>query len=284
MSGPLVNGGGAETVAQGAGPFVTLRTYLHQGAQVRWRARQHRKGLLRHPDQSGVPVWQRPAYNWWTGLAFSIGSMLFMLGAALSLIPNSLSATQIGIIFFSGSIPFTTAGFLQNFQAANAADFSPDAPHSPERTHLLGWRPDNLGWLSTFTQFVGTVAFNFNTFDAIDPAAEWYLQDLTIWLPGMLGSVLFLVSGYLAFMETSHAYWSWKPRDLDWQIVFINFLGCIFFMTAGILAYVPKGTEPNWIVDLANIHLWIGALCFLLGALLMMRESRQVETLGATAQ
>ncbi|MDU9005985.1 hypothetical protein QO231_19305 [Sedimentitalea todarodis] len=231
-----------------------------------------------------MPVWQRPAYNWWTGLAFSLGSLLFILGATLSLIPNSLSAVQIGIIFFCGSIPFTTAGFLQNFQAANAADFSPEAPSFPERLHLLGWHRNNLGWLSTITQFLGTVAFNFNTFDAIYPATGWYQQDLTIWLPGMLGSVLFLVSGYLAFMETSHAYWSWKPHDLDWRIVFINLLGCIFFMTAGILAVVPKGPEPGWIVDLANIHLWFGALCFLLGALLMMRESRQVETLGAPAQ
>lgn len=272
-----------EEMIQGAGPFVTLRTYLHHGELLLWRARQHRKGLSRHPDQSGVPVWQRPAYNWWTGLCFSVGSLLFMLGAALSLIPNPLSPVQIAIIFFLGSVPFTTAGFLQNFQAANATEFSPDAPGKPARLHLFGWRPGNLGWLSTITQFIGTVAFNFNTFDAIHPAAGWYLQDLTIWLPGIIGSALFLVSGYLAFIETSHAFWSWKPRDLDWQIVFINLLGCIFFMTAGILAFVPKGTDPDWIINLANIHLWLGALCFFLGAVLMMHESQQVKTLGKPA-
>ncbi|MBK0329777.1 hypothetical protein I5535_21280 [Rhodobacteraceae bacterium F11138] len=269
---------------QGAGPFVTLRTYLHHGTLVRWRARQHRKGLLRHPDQPTVPVWQQPAYNWWTGLSFSIGSLLFMLGAALSLLHTPLTPVQIGIVFFLGSIPFTIAGFLQNFQAANSTNFSRNAPRSADRLHLLGRRPHDPGWLSTITQFAGTVAFNFNTFDAIHPDAKWYIQDLTIWLPGMIGSVLFLLSGYLAFVETSHAFWSWKPRDLDWQIVFINFLGCVFFMTAGVLAYVPKSNDLTWIVNLANIHLWLGALCFLIGALLMMRESRQVETLGQQTQ
>ncbi|WP_121067499.1 hypothetical protein [Chachezhania antarctica] len=264
---------------RGVGPFVTFRSYLHQGRLVHWRARQHRKGLLQHPDQVAA-FWQKPAYNWWTGLSFSIGSLLFMLGATLSLTPNPLSAVQIAIIFFMGSIPFTIAGFLQNFQAANAGDFSSSSPARPDRISIVGWETNSLGWISTFAQFLGTIAFNFNTFDAIDPVSGWYQQDLTIWLPGFIGSVLFLVSGYLAFMETSHGYWSWKPGDLDWKIVFINLLGCIFFMIAGIVSFIPKGTDPEWLINLANVHLWLGAFCFLTGALLMMRESRQTETVG----
>ena len=51
----------------------------------------------------------------------------------------------------------------------------------------------------------------------------------------MIGSVMFLASGYLAFIEVGHKYWSWRPRDLAWQIGFINLLGCIFFMIAGVL-------------------------------------------------
>ncbi|WP_233270559.1 hypothetical protein [Chachezhania sediminis] len=268
----------------GAGRFVTFRSYHRDGRHVFWRARQHRKGLLRHPGQRVVPFWQLPAYNWWTGLSFSIGSCLFALGSILSLVPNPLSAFQIAIVFFMGSIPFTTAGFLQNFQAANGTDFSPDPATPPKRLRILGWRPHELGWLSTVTQFAGTVAFNFNTGDAIHPASEWYMQDLTIWVPGMIGSVLFLVSGYLAFVETSHGWWSWKPRDLDWNIVFINFLGCVFFMVAGIAAFVPKGKEPGWIPDLANFHLLLGAVCFLIGAVLMMVESRRTEILGQQPQ
>lgn len=278
MSGPRYFRGLPKLITMGPGHFITYCSFLHHGKRVLWLARQSRKGLLLHPDQTQVPLWQRPAYNWWTGAFFAIGSLLFMLGAGLSLIPNPLTAFQIAVVFFLGSIPFTTAGFLQNLQAANATDFSPSAPGPAGPLRLFGWRPHSLGWLSTITQFIGTIAFNFNTFDAIDPSSGWYRQDLTIWLPGLVGSVLFLASGYFAFMETSHGYWSWKPRDLDWQIVFINLLGCIFFMTAGILSYVPSGSELGWIADVANIHLWLGALCFLIGSLLMMRESRLTGT------
>lgn len=285
-------------VSEGPWPFVTKRRYTHEGRALLWRARQNRKGLLRAErghDEVTVPLWQTRAYNWYTGLAFSIGSMLFMLGAALSLIPSDWQAipspTAIGIIFFLGSIPFTTAGYMQHFQAANTAEFRPDPKQISSQTKVsfVGWHPNRAGWLSTFTQLIGTISFNFNTFDAIHPATEWYMQDLTIWTPGMIGSILFLVSGYLAFVETCHGYWAWRPKALDWWIVFINLLGCIFFMAAGALAFVPKGREPGWIADVANAHLFLGALGFFIGALLLMRESDQAAPQsgprpGATGQ
>ncbi len=96
-----------------------------------------------------------------------------------------------------------------------------------------------------------------------------------VWTPGMVGSALFLVSGYLAFIETCGGYWRWRPRDLDWRIVAWNLLGCVFFMTASTLAFVPQGAEIRWIPALANLHLLLGALGFLIGAVLSMRESRQ---------
>lgn len=283
MSGPFAAREPASMTLAGPAPFVTLRSFRLHGRRALWRARQSRKGLLRHPDQTEVPFWHKPAYNWWIGLLFAVGSLHFIGAAVLSMVPTSLPLWQIGLVFFLGSIFFTTAGFLQNLQAANAPDFSP-APPTPVKARelqLIGWRPSNLGWLSTITQFAGTVMFNFNTFDAIVPPPDWYIADLTIWLPGMIGSVLFLISGSLAFMEISHAYWSWKPKDLDWQIAFANLLGCIFFMTAGILAYIPRGPEPGWIATVANLHLCLGALGFLTGALLMMRESKQTATMTA---
>ncbi|MGH2342320.1 hypothetical protein ACRC7T_12650 [Segnochrobactraceae bacterium EtOH-i3] len=268
----------------GAWPFITFRSYHLGDRPIVWRARQHRKGLARHEralEISGVPFWQTRGYNWWNALAFAIGSCLFILGSLLSLLPAALapSVNLINAAFFAGSIPFTIGGFMQNFQAANATEFSPD-PATPQLRHvaLIGWHPKSPGWLSTFTQFIGTIQFNFNTFDPFITGPLWYMQDAAVWVPGMVGSVLFLVSGYLAYIEAGHGYWSWRPKDLDWQIVAVNLLGCIFFMTASTLAWVPESpNEPGWIMDVSNIHLALGGLCFLIGGLLTMRESRQAE-------
>lgn len=286
MSRHLPGAGDAGARTEGPWPFVTLRSYTHLGRHLLWRARQSRKGLLpaeRGQEGAATPLWQARGYNWLTGLFFSVGSLLFMLGATFSVMPPSGPWTPSGyvtsLVFFAGSIPFTTAGYMQLFQAANAPEFREGPAGTTRRrgVSLIGWHPRSLGWLSAFAQFIGTVAFNFNTFDGIHPDPTWYEQDLAIWTPGLIGSILFLVSGYLAFIETCHGYWAWRPRELDWWIVFVNLLGCIFFMTAGILAYVPRGAEPGWIAVAANVHLWLGALGFLIGALLLMRESAQAK-------
>jgi len=232
--------------SEGPWPFKTRHRFVRGGHHLIWRSRQNRKGLLRaERGQKGhlAPLWQRQSYNRLIGVLFSIGAALFMLGVGLSLFPFAAGTgptpQQIGWVFFAGSTPFTVAAYLQLFQAANAPAFRPDADAGAARNGIafVGWYPDNPGWLSTLAQFVGTVAFNFNTFDAIDPGADWLREDLTIWLPGLIGSVLFLVSGWLAFIETCHAHWAWLPHEIDWQIAAVNFLGCIVFLTAGVLSY-----------------------------------------------
>jgi len=266
----------------GPWPFVTLRRYRHRGRLIVWRARQHRKGLEHHTrglDPAHAPFWQTRRYNWITGAVFAVGAFLFMAGCFLTLLQElgiALSAFQVNIVFFLGSIPFTTAGYLQHFQSANAAPLDRKPPAHPERhIRLIGWQPQSPGWLSTIAQFVGTVAFNFNTFDALPAPTGWVLQDLVIWLPGMIGSVLFLVSAYLAYIEAGHAYLSWRPKDLDWQITAINLVGCIAFMIASTMAWFPSGPEAGWIPLVSNLNLLFGAFCFFVGALLLMRESRQ---------
>jgi len=266
---------------KGAWPFVTLRRYEARGRPLVWRARQHRKGLerdLRGLGDAPPPFWQTPFYNWMTGAVFAVGALLFMIASTLSLAPAQFghpSAFTIAVIFFAGSIPFTIAGYLQHFQAANAGPFRmPGGDTDRRRVAVIGWQPDSPGWISTLSQFIGTIAFNFNTFDAIHPPSGHLMQDVVIWLPGLIGSILFLVSGYLAYIETSHAYASIQPRDLAWWIVTINLLGCIAFMVSGILAYVPRTPFPEWIGTLGNANLWLGALCFFVGAVLLMRESR----------
>lgn len=265
----------------GPWPFVTLRRYRHQGRAIVWRARQHRKGLeheTRGLDSRQAPFWQSRRYNWVTGAVFALGAFLFMAGCFLTLLQElgvALAAFQVNLVFFLGSIPFTTAGYLQQFQSANAAPLDRKPPVHPERhIRLLGWQPRSPGWLSTITQFFGTIAFNFNTFDALRSPSDWQTQDLVIWLPGMIGSILFLVSGYLAYIEAGHAYLTWRPKDLDWWITAINLIGCVAFMIASTMAWFPSGAEAEWIPVVSNAHLWFGALCFFIGALLLMRESR----------
>lgn len=274
--------------SSGPKPFITRQIY-QKGDLVRmvWRSRHHRKGW------QGFSKITLQKLNWWIGIIFAVGSFLFMLGSILVLYPNlakvwSLDFQVINGIFFAGSIPFTTAAYLQLFQSANTPKFSPNTQHSYSRTRRwiwFGWSPHDLGWLSCALQFLGTILFNYNTFDAMLPNLNWLEKDLAIWIPDFFGSVLFLVSGYLAFMETCHGYWGWQPASLSWWVTFVNLVGCLGFMISAVFAvFLPQ--SPS--IDIATISVFftlIGAVGFLIGSLLMLLESaievRKLQQLGS---
>jgi hypothetical protein len=184
----------------------------------------------------------------------------------------NLTTTQVGAVFFAGSIPFTTAAYLQLYQSANAPNFDQRNTGAPGRTKIFGWKPRDIGWLSCALQFPGTVLFNINTFDALMSGLNWRQQDIAVWTPNTIGSILFIASGYLAFVETCHKHNAWRPRELSWWITLLNLTGCIGFMIAAIYGVVPKGHTSPVFPMLSIAFILQGALCFFPGSVLMLPE------------
>jgi hypothetical protein len=250
------------------------------GEHIILRSRHHRKGLYKATLDVRLLrcLWMPGQLNWWIGIVFSLGALLFMLGCLLVLAPEiagkwTLGPNTVNAVFFAGSIPFTTAAYLQLFQSANAGAFTVQGQPSPRRRLVFGWRPHEIGWLGCALQFAGTLLFNINTFDAMLPGMDWLQQDLVIWGPDFVGSILFLASGYLAFTETCHKHWAWKPGNLSWWITFINFLGCVAFMIAAVFAFVPPSAPEFDAAIISVVFTLVGGACFLVGSLLMLPET-----------
>jgi hypothetical protein len=255
-----------------------------------WSLRHQRKGLhqLVHgqtvsPDQfKGSCLWQPRRMNWWIGILFACGSILFMFGGILSLMSMLTTIpwfrpSTVNLIFFAGSIPFTSAAYLQLYQSANAPGLTTGGNLPAGKVLWFGWQPRNIGWLSSALQFAGTLLFNINTFDALLPNLDWLQQDLVIWAPDLAGSILFLASGYLAFIEYSKAYWAWQPHNLSWRITFVNLLGCVAFVISAVLAFVPPTAPAAAMVTLSTPFTILGAAAFLTGSLLMLPEAIQAQ-------
>ncbi|MBY8977150.1 hypothetical protein KHP62_15135 [Rhodobacteraceae bacterium NNCM2] len=263
--------------ATGPWPFTTRRLYQHGGQRHLWQSRDNRKGLHGVARLLGARAWTPERLNRWIGGSFTIGASLFIVGSVLSLDGSmakslGLSATGVNTVFFVGSIFFTLAAYLQLYQAANAVAL-PDVRPVLRPFVVIGWQPGDIGWLSCFLQFLGTLLFNVNTYMAVAEHGGWFRQDLTIWGPDVVGSILFLASGYLAFIETCHRFWDWKPASISWWVVFTNLLGCIAFMIAAVYAFIPPGgADPAW-VTAGVVWTMIGAFGFLSGAVLMLFES-----------
>lgn len=266
--------------ASGPFPFKTHRVFRHPGGALQvWHSRHHRKKILWR-GQLGTKllarlishgVWLPQELNWWIGVVFAIGAALFCIASVLCLLDVFVSATNV--IYFLGSVPFTFAAYLQLYQAANVDPLPSDVKVVSNQRAFFGWMPHDIGWLSCAFQFAGTVLFNFNTFDAMFPSLSWFGQDLLVWIPNFFGSILFLLSGYLALIEVGHAYWTWKPRELSWWITSVNFLGCVGFMISAVLAIALPGHDSPVRITAAVAFTLQGAVCFFLGALLMLPEA-----------
>ncbi|AKB27138.1 hypothetical protein MSSIT_0419 [Methanosarcina siciliae T4/M] len=159
----------------------------------------------------------------------------------------------------------------------NIAATTVDGDVQNAKRKWLAWQPVRIDFWVTFSQFLGTIMFNFNTFDAFLNLG-WIGQDLLIWVPDMVGSIFFQISGTLAVFEICHRWWCWRSRNIDWWITIINFVGCVAFLISAFLAYI----RPDPIFD--NLALWstaftlIGAVCFFVGAYLMWPEMAREES------
>ncbi len=189
---------------------------------------------------------------------FAIGSTFF----AIATLPGMSAAAGAGLsnlLCFVGSWFFTTAGWMQLVLARPA----------------LG-----VGWYSAATQFAGTILFNISTGSALWAHAVKPERRL-VWAPDMFGSIAFLVSGVLGIMAVTAVVGliEWKARD--WQAEWVNMIGCVAFGVSALGAFV---TESGVTADalLANAGTFIGALCFLVAALLVLpgRGQRSAESGG----
>lgn len=204
-------------------------------------------------------AWLAPGrLAWWIGVLFAIGATCFFIGPFPGFVELVGSGVD-GVVFFVGSIFFTSAAALQCLQAFRAG-------HSPTGE---GW----IDWWSSVVQFAGTLLFNVDTFHAMQTGLASTSYDRLVWAPDAIGSACFLVSGYLAYFGVCGGVACWRRRSAEWRIAAVNLLGCIAFGISAIASFVVPSTGS--VVDLAaaNVFTAFGGLCFLIGAVLLLRDA-----------
>jgi hypothetical protein len=249
------------------GPFVTyIERVRPDGAVARWDSRRHRK----HPP--GIPAagstwWAPGARGWWIAVLFAVGSLLFAIGAVPGY-ASAVGASWDTVTFFTGSLFFTGAGFLTYREAVDAGPHAPGA----RRRRFFVCQPGRIDWWATAVQLAGTVFFNVSTGVAMVSDLSAQAAHRHVWRPDAFGSVCFLVASALAWCEVCHGWAAWRPRSLSWRITLLNLAGSVAFGVSAVAGYISPSTGQLHNAELSNLGTFIGALCFLAGALLLMPE------------
>jgi len=214
--------------------------------------------------RGGIQWWAPHQRGWWIAVLFVIGSTCFAVG---SFPPTaSLLGSAAGGVFFVGSIFFTSAAYLQYYEATNAGDALEGHGRT---TRLIGIRPQSIGWWAASVQLIGTLWFNISTFNALrDLAARQ--EEALVWAPDAFGSICFLIASGLALVEVCGKLWCWKPHEIVWKIAALNMVGSIAFGISAVGARIVPSTGELTNATVANSFTFIGAVMFLIGALLLI--------------
>ena len=202
--------------------------------------------------------------TWWTAALFAVGSSCFALGSFPVYFLN-VPGSVVAVTFFVGSVFFTTAGYLQYVLASNPGPRTEDRP----QPRWLAGKSRDGDWWAAVVQSFGTVMFNISTFAAISTALSTAREDRLVWAPDAIGSVAFLASSYLAFVLVCRAPWRWLPQSRSWRIAAWNLAGSVAFGVSAVGAFVIPATGDALDERWANAGTFAGAVCFLVGALLL---------------
>jgi len=200
------------------------------------------------------PATQR-AWDRAISIGFAIGSLCFLIGPFPGFV--QLVGTEAdAAVFFAGSLFFTFAAGLELREG------------TVRRGGRWGRDPS---WWSASVQFVGTLLFNLSTFDALQDSLSAHAEDRLVWAPDAFGSIAFLVSGILAYAVAART----GRRDRNWRTAAINLAGCVLFGVSAVGAYVVPDTGSILDLAAANWGTSLGALCFLIGAVMVYPRGAQ---------
>ena len=195
---------------------------------------------------------------------FAVGSACFFVGPFPGFL-QLVGPGVVGVVFFVGSVFFTLAAGLELREG------------TVRRGRRWGRDPS---WWSAAVQFAGTLLFNISTFDAMQDSLTTQQENRLVWAPDLFGSACFLVSGALAYGATTG--WRVRPecRDRAWATAAVNMLGCVLFGISAVASYIVPSSGSMLDLAASNWCTSLGALCFLIGAVLSLPGRQPVGGLS----
>jgi hypothetical protein len=186
---------------------------------------------------------------------FAVGASLFAIATAPGF-PTIAGAGAANVLCFVGSWFFTSAALIQLLMSRPSTG--------------RPWKsfPVRAAFFSAVTQFVGTLRFNISTGSAMwahrIPDRRYF-----VWWPDLTGSIAFLISGVLGVVAITVTVGFFQPKSREWLAAWINMIGSIAFGASAIGAYINRAgvTEDEL---LSNTGTFVGALCFLAAALIVL--------------
>jgi hypothetical protein len=213
-------------------------------------------------------TWSPGNLGWRVAALFMAGSFVFALGS-FPPYAQLIDPRVVGVTFVVGSLVFTSAGYSQFLQVINATDGTQGAAAS-QSFRFWAWHTNSTLWWAVFVQLIGTLFFNISTIDAMFESFTTKQAEHLVWAPDFYGSIAFLIASHLAWRLVCKQPWCMRRDDAEWWSAASNYVGSIFFMLSALAAFILPTTGEVINLTLVNSATFVGAVCFFLGAYLLL--------------
>ncbi|GAA2992535.1 hypothetical protein GCM10010460_31610 [Microbacterium terrae] len=193
---------------------------------------------------------------------FAVGAALFAVGS-VPWYADAVGLVVTDATFVVGAVFFTLAAFIQ---------LALSGRRPPRRSAT---RADRADWWSAAIQFAGTLLFNVSTVAALLSALGLVAGSQAGWRPDAWGSLAFLIASALAVVATTDRDGLWDPHARVWRCTWLNMAGSVFFGISAVGAWTDPATGDELSGLAADLGTLLGALCFLVAALLSRREAEE---------
>ncbi|KAF1998528.1 hypothetical protein P154DRAFT_564680 [Amniculicola lignicola CBS 123094] len=261
--------------------FTGIVSFMDFDADEEPRARDQIKRMYT------VFPWRDP--TWIVSIVFFFGAVVLTLNGFFELLPQVLPQTIFEheekvadpVTGLTGALFFLVAGILDTSAALNAdrgtLSTSKDSQTFEYKPALLGSREWN--WIPSSAKFrdllLGNLAFQagllvlfggfvfavsgFTDFPGIlNPESETF--ELLVFIPQIVHGAMFLIANLMLAIAEQETWWKLKVYDPDWQGSFLNAVGGLGFMFAGLFGFMKAEEAAAW-------ALLGGSAAFLVGSL-----------------
>lgn len=290
----------------------TVAKFDIDGRQIRWNARQQRKGISaerarekeRHIRLIGFDYWD---VSFWTAFLFTVGSVAWLVnGVFLFHHPSSEATDKLvsGIFAMIGGTCFAFGGLCMYWEALNVQHeacfgaamrkeenkfisaltcgaIKPGGRRTDGQPpfKLIGWKSiRDMSFAANFSQFVGTSVFWISTIALIPSVLPKESNNPglftgVVWTPQVVGASFLTLSSILFTLETQHVWWRPEVCDLGWHVGWWNIWGSLGFLLSGAFGYSHAAAGTPLNEWGVNFTTYIGSYSFLLGSYLQLYET-----------
>jgi uncharacterized membrane protein YkvI len=130
-------------------------------------------------------------------------------------------------------------------------------------------------------QLAGTLFFNASTVLAMATTFTVEETNRLVWAPDVFGCIAFLVASHLAWIQLGGGRFRFRdPDDPAWWSSLLNYVGSVFFMASAIGAFTLTTTGEPVNTAVVNSGTFLGAVCFLVGAYLLLPPAPRPRATG----